>query len=163
MEDENRDTDTWETTTKIEVLYSYQNEFYPSQKALELYNELARAAREEEPVEDPFELSNSDEIPRHDAILLEVYRRLHPSGEFGNKEIEKLVLPKKYENHYLVRFDETSGSERVWVYHARYVVDKIKRILKTNRSEEGDAESTLVSIENVLSEPMYTELCFQYR
>ena len=51
--------DTWETTPKIEVLYSHRNQFHPSQKALELYNELARDAGKPTKEEDPFDLSDT--------------------------------------------------------------------------------------------------------
>jgi len=75
-----------------------------------------------------------------------------------NSDIINTFIPKKYENNYLVRYDDYYGNEKIKVYHNDYVVDKIKKIM----SNENNDKDKLTEIANVLQEPHYFELSFIY-
>jgi len=112
----------------IEVLY---NRCYGgwgiSEKAVELYN-----LRNEN--SNPLTTLDSDDLCRHDPILIQIYHELGKEFNDTYARIQIKKIPKIYENYYYIR--DYDGLESVNIDYTNYnklnaVCNKIKEILQS--------------------------------
>lgn len=102
-----------------------------SKKVLKLYN---KKMKEMNPDFVPIVNSTNLFYNRHDPVLVDIY------NEFGNKlneeytDVKLKKIPKIYENHYTIK--DYDGLEKVVIEYDKYKVDKVKEILKEDKTDK---------------------------
>jgi len=116
----------------IEILYNdfIDGYFEISKEALDLYNE-----RKQEIDTDYEPALYYEDIKRDDPILIEIHYELQEKFNTENSLIKRYRIPKKYEDHYSIE-EYDDGTETISIYHDRYILDEIEKILHNISSSD---------------------------
>lgn len=128
---------------EISVLYnnSYGGYIIPD-KVLKIYNTKMKKINP-----DFIPIVNSTNLfyQRHNPILVEIYNELGTefNNDFTNVKIKK--IPKIYENHYIIK--DYNGLEKVVIKYDKYKIDKVKEILKEDKTDKAKIEAIQLLME----------------
>lgn len=129
---------------EISVLYNNcYGGYIITKRVLKLYN---KKMKEMNP--DFIKITNSTNLyyQRHNPVLVEIYNEIGNRYNADYTDVKIKKIPKKYENHYTIK--DYDGLEEVVIEYDKYIVDKVKELLKEEKTDKEKIDAIELLFDN---------------